>query len=61
MLKLMLMKLEKCDFSLGKLSMSIFSVNKSEKTDFLNHFYKHCMHGKIDNHLIKVGTDDKIC
>ena len=22
------------------------SVNKSEKTDFLNHFYKHCMHGK---------------
>merc|ERR1719319_2248646 len=20
------------------------SVNKSEKTDFLNHFYKHCMH-----------------
>lgn len=21
------------------------SVNKSEKTDFLNHFYKHCMHG----------------
>ena len=23
------------------------SVNKSEKTDFLNHFYKHCMHGKI--------------
>ena len=48
LLKLMLMKLEKCDFSLGKLSMSIFSVNKSEKTDFLNHFYKHCMHGKID-------------
>ena len=39
MLKLMLLKLEKC--------MSIFSVNKSEKTDFLNHFYKHCMHGKI--------------
>ena len=25
----------------------LFSVNKSEKTDFLNHFYKHCMHGKI--------------
>ena len=24
------------------------SVNKSEKTDFLNHFYKHCMHGKIN-------------
>ena len=47
MLKLMLMKLEKYDLSLGKLSMSIFSVNKSEKTDFLNHFYKHCMHGKI--------------
>ena len=23
------------------------SVNKSEKTDFLNHFYKHCMHGKF--------------
>ena len=23
----------------------LFSVNKSEKTDFLNHFYKHCMHG----------------
>ena len=23
------------------------SVNKSEKTDFLNHFYKHCMHGKL--------------
>ena len=22
------------------------SVNKSEKTDFLNHFYKHCMHGR---------------
>ena len=22
------------------------SVNKSEKTDFLNHFYKHCMHGE---------------
>ena len=22
-------------------------MNKSEKTDFLNHFYKHCMHGKI--------------
>ena len=44
----MLMKLEKCDFSLGKLSKSIFSVNKSEKTDFLNHFYKHCMHGKLD-------------
>ena len=20
------------------------SVNKSEKTDFLNYFYKHCMH-----------------
>ena len=48
LLKLMLMKLEKCDFSLGKLSLSIFSVNKSEKTDFLNHFYKHCMHGKFD-------------
>ena len=25
------------------------SVNKSEKTDFLNHFYKHCMHGKIND------------
>ena len=25
----------------------LFSVNKSEKTDFLNHFYKHCMHGKF--------------
>ena len=24
------------------------SVNKSEKTDFLNHFYKHCMHGEPD-------------
>ena len=24
------------------------SVNKSEKTDFLNHFYKHCMHGEAD-------------
>ena len=23
------------------------SVNKSEKTDFLNHFYKHCMHGEL--------------
>ena len=25
----------------------LFSVNKSEKTDFLNHFYKHCMHGRF--------------
>ena len=24
------------------------SVNKSEKTDFLNHFYKHCMHGMAE-------------
>ena len=27
------------------------SVNKSEKTDFLNHFYKHCMHGKISSKM----------
>ena len=26
------------------------SVNKSEKTDFLNYFYKHCMH-------VFIGTD----
>ena len=31
-----------------ELNMFVFSVNKSEKTDFLNHFYKHCMHGKIE-------------
>ena len=29
------------------LNILLFSVNKSEKTDFLNHFYKHCMHGKF--------------
>ena len=29
------------------------SVNKSEKTDFLNHFYKHCMHGEPDSDIIQ--------
>ena len=31
------------------------AVNKQEKTDFLNYFYKHCMHvliGKFDDHFI---------
>lgn len=27
------------------------SVNKSEKTDFLNYFYKHCMHVFIGKEL----------
>ena len=27
------------------------SVNKSEKTDFLNYFYKHCMHVFISKYL----------
>ena len=31
------------------------AVNKQEKTDFLNYFYKHCMHvliGKFDDNFI---------
>ena len=28
------------------------SVNKSEKTDFLNFFYKHCMHFLIGKYLL---------
>ena len=28
------------------------SVNKSEKTDFLNYFYKHCMHVFISKYLL---------
>ena len=30
------------------------SVNKSEKTDFLNHFYKHCMHVFIGKLAYKI-------
>ena len=29
------------------------SVNKSEKTDFLNYFYKHCMHVLISEWNLK--------
>jgi len=32
------------------------SVNKSEKTDFLNHFYKHCMHVFIAPLLSNTGA-----
>ncbi len=28
------------------------SVNKSEKTDFLNYFYKHCMHVLISKYIV---------
>ena len=34
------------------------SVNKSEKTDFLNHFYKHCMHGNKRIHLREIRHDN---
>ena len=37
------------------------SVNKSEKTDFLNHFYKHCMHGKISSKMIRVWYNLVYC
>ena len=30
------------------------SVNKSEKTDFLNYFYKHCMHVLISKLKYKI-------
>merc|ERR1712018_1097805 len=33
------------------------SVNKSEKTDFLNYFYKHCMHVFISPLLANTGND----
>ena len=36
------------------LNILLFSVNKSEKTDFLNHFYKHCMHGKLSLNRLSV-------
>ena len=32
------------------------SVNKSEKTDFLNHFYKHCVHVFVNPLLQIVHT-----
>ena len=34
------------------------SVNKSEKTDFLNHFYKHCMHGSKKIHQGEIVRND---
>ena len=39
------------------------SVNKSEKTDFLNHFYKHCMHGELKRYHsgLKGETPEKKC
>ena len=33
------------------------SVNKSEKTDFLNHFYKHCMHGELKRYQLKFNCN----
>ena len=33
------------------------SVNKSEKTDFLNYFYKHCMHVFISPLLANTGNE----
>jgi protein phosphatase-4 regulatory subunit 3 len=32
----------------------VTSVNKSEKTDFLNYFYKNCMHSLIGGRIFNV-------
>ena len=39
------------------------SVNKSEKTDFLTHFYKHCMHGKeiLSSTASKLSMSNMFC
>ena len=38
------------------------SPNKSEKTDFLNFFYKHCMHVFIGEYVVvKVKNHDVPC